>query len=335
MDEHIKRITDITENAKKKAIDYARPKRIVAGLQFIACLTLALGVNMVSFEFDFSAFYSPRFYISTCCTTIGYVLIFKAAINWLYPKTENRDEVLRAKESYAEENGKKELDFKDYLAELNEKNKIELYVMSINHKIYKLEKKSIKSRKERTKNKCTKRIEALKLLITPEYIEKNLNLISVKQRIIYLDDFTETKLMQTSGLMPTNTYKEELNKRSFKSVYLFVLSTALLSVGIFTQNQTTISLVVSTVATVISCIFRVSSAIMQADEIYDQTITKSYIDRTRILKEYQAWRLEKPEVQKKNHDEEIENIKKEYDAKLQVGINNALEAYIKKTKPEA
>lgn len=334
MDEHIKRITDITESAKKKVIDYARPKRIVAGLQFIACLTLALGVNMVSFEFDFSAFYSPRFYISTCCTTIGYVLIFKAAINWLYPKTENRDEVVMAKESYAEENGKKELDFKDYLAELNEKNKIELYVMSINHKIYKFEKKSIKSRKERTKNKCTKKIEALKLLITPEYIEKNLNLISVKQRIIYLDDFTEAKLMQTSGLMPTNTYKEELNKRSFKSVYLFVLSTALLSVGIFTQNQTTISLVVSTVATVISCIFRVSSAIMQADEIYDQTITKSYIDRTRILKEYQAWRLEKPEVQKKNHDEEIAKIKEEYDKKLEVGIKTALESY-QINKPEA
>ena len=334
MDEHIKRITDITESAKKKVIDYARPKRIVAGLQFIACLALALGVNMVSFEFDFSAFYSPRFYISTCCTTIGYVLIFKAAINWLYPKTENRDEVVRTKESYAEENGKKELDFKDYLAELNEKNKIELYVMSINHKIYNLEKKSIKSRKERTKNKCTKKIEALKLLITPEYIEKNLNLISVKQRIIYLDDFTEAKLMQTSGLMPTNTYKEELNKRSFKSVYLFVLSTALLSVGIFTQNQTTISLVVSTVATVISCIFRVSSAIMQADEIYDQTITKSYIDRTRILKEYQAWRLEKPEVQKKNHDEEIAKIKEEYDKKLEVGIKTALESY-QINKPEA
>lgn len=334
MDEHIKRITDITESAKKKVIDYARPKRIVAGLQFIACLTLALGVNMVSFEFDFSAFYSPRFYISTCCTTIGYVLIFKAAINWLYPKTENRDEVVMAKESYAEENGKKELDFKDYLAELNEKNKIELYVMSINHKIYKFEKKSIKSRKERTKNKCTKKIEALKLLITPEYIEKNLNLISVKQRIIYLDDFTEAKLMQTSGLMPTNTYKEELNKRSFKSVYLFVLSTALLSVGIFTQNQTTISLVVSTVATVISCIFRVSSAIMQADEIYDQTITKSYIDRTRILKEYQSWRLEKPEVQRKNHDEEIAKIKEEYDKKLEVGIKTALESY-QINKPEA
>lgn len=334
MDEHIKRITDITESAKKKVIDYARPKRIVAGLQFIACLTLALGVNMVSFEFDFSAFYSPRFYISTCCTTIGYVLIFKAAINWLYPKTENRDEVVMAKESYAEENGKKELDFKDYLAELNEKNKIELYVMSINHKIYKFEKKSIKSRKERTKNKCTKKIEALKLLITPEYIEKNLNLISVKQRIIYLDDFTEAKLMQTSGLMPTNTYKEELNKRSFKSVYLFVLSTALLSVGIFTQNQTTISLVVSTVATVISCIFRVSSAIMQADEIYDQTITKSYIDRTRILKEYQSWRLEKPEVQRKNHDEEIAKIKEEYDKKLEVGIKTVLESY-QINKPEA
>lgn len=334
MDEHIKRITDITENAKKKVIDYARPKRIVAGLQFIACLTLALGVNMVSFEFDFSAFYSPRFYISTCCTTIGYVLIFKAAINWLYPKTENRDEVVMAKELYAEESGKKELDFKDYLAELNEKNKIELYVMSVNHKIYNLEKKSIKFRKERTKNKCTKKIEALKLLITPEYIEKNLNLISVKQRIIYLDDFTEAKLMQTSGLMPTNTYKEELNKRSFKSVYLFVLSTALLSVGIFTQNQTTISLVVSTVATVISCIFRVSSAIMQADEIYDQTITKSYIDRTRILKEYQAWRLEKPEVQRKNHDEEIAKIKEEYDKKLEVGIKTALESY-QINKPEA
>ena len=206
--------------------------------------------------------------------------------------------------------------------------------MSINHKIYNLEKKSIKSRKERTKNKCTKKIEALKLLITPEYIEKNLNLISVKQRIIYLDDFTEAKLMQTSGLMPTNTYKEELNKRSFKSVYLFVLSTALLSVGIFTQNQTTISLVVSTVATVISCIFRVSSAIMQADEIYDQTITKSYIDRTRILKEYQAWRLEKPEVQKKNHDEEIAKIKEEYDKKLEVGIKTALESY-QINKPEA
>ena len=201
------------------------------------------------------------------------------------------------------------------------------FIFLIKHKIYKFEKKSIKSRKERTKNKCTKKIEALKLLITPEYIEKNLNLISVKQRIIYLDDFTEAKLMQTSGLMPTNTYKEELNKRSFKSVYLFVLSTALLSVGIFTQNQTTISLVVSTVATVISCIFRVSSAIMQADEIYDQTITKSYIDRTRILKEYQSWRLEKPEVQRKNHDEEIAKIKEEYDKKLEVGIKTALESY--------
>ena len=335
MNERIEKINTIAEEAKKKAINYARPKRVVAALQFIACITLALGVNMVSFSFDFSAFYSPKFYISTMCTTIGYVLIFKAVINWLYPKTESRDEVLRARDSYIEENDKKELDFKDYLVELNEKKKIELYVMSINHKIYKLEKKSIKSRSEKTKNKCAMKIESLKLLITPEYIDKNLNLISVKQRIIYLDDFTEAKAMAAvEGLMPTSTYKNELNKRSFKSVYMFVLSTALLSVGVFTQNQTTISLVVSTVATIISCIFRVSSAIMQADEIYDETITKSYIDRTRILKEYQAWRLKKPDVQKKTHDEEIAKIKEEYDKKLEVGIKTALESY-QINKPEA
>ena len=145
MSERTDKISAFTEEAKNRVIEYARPKRIVASLQFIACLTLALGVNMVSFEFDFSAFHTPKFYVSTVCTTIGYILIFKAAINFLFPKTETRDVVLNAKNEYCVENSKKQLDFKDYLEELNEKNKIQIYVASVQHKIYKLEKKSIKS----------------------------------------------------------------------------------------------------------------------------------------------------------------------------------------------
>ena len=122
---------------------------------------------------------------------------------------------------------------------------------------------------------------------------------------------------------------------SFKSVYLFVLASALLSVGIFTQNQTTVNLVVSTIATIISCIFRVASAVMQADEIYDKTITKSFIDRTRILKEYQAWRSSNPDIQNQKYNEELKAIKEEYDRKLELGIKNALTTYIEQTKPEA
>ena len=335
MSERTDKINLFTEEAKKKVIEYARPKRIVASLQFIACLTLALGVNMVSFEFDFSAFYTPKFYVSTVCTTIGYILIFKAAINFLFPKTETRDVVINAKNEYSIENGKKQLDFKDYLDELNEKNKIQIYVASVQHKIYKLEKKAIKSRKDKVKSKCHKKIDILKELITTEYIEKNLNTISVKQRIIYVDDFTEAKDMTVEGLMPSSTYNAELNKRSFKSVYLFVLASALLSVGIFTQNQTTVNLVVSTIATIISCIFRVASAVMQADEIYDKTITKSFIDRTRILKEYQAWRSSNPDIQNQKYNEELKAIKEEYDRKLELGIKNALTTYIEQTKPEA
>lgn len=331
------KIEEIQNKAITKVNEFTTPKTVASIIQMFFVAMLSLGINLVSVGLDITSFTKPSFYISTVATAISVVLVYRATINAVYVKTESRPNVVEARNKYNSLNEKKSLNLKAYLEEYNLKTKIEVYISKVNAKIYKIEKKLIRSRRDKNIVKLNSKLENVKKLITTEYINEHISRINVKYNIVYYSDFLSLNTKSSGGAIITRpNYDGLFNKYSFKKSWMYILSTAFLSLGIITgTTEGTVGLVASIFLNVFMVVFRIGSALIQAPKIYDDTITKSILDRTMILEEYFKWEISNPENSEFQIalDKEKETIKKEYEIKSKVAIESAIKTFMEQQKP--
>ena len=315
-----KTISEARSKAIGKVIEYTTPKTISAIIEIVVACMAGFGVSLISFGFDLSAFKEWSFYMNVIATTVCIFMIYRGTINALFGKTEKRESVLIAKEKYKELNKHKTLQLKEYLKVFNLETKIAVYISMINKKIAKIEKKIMRTTSARKREMLQERIgtdkegdteaTGLKLLISEGYIKEHIDHIYIKYPIVYYADFTEADAAGDPTRLETNakSYDKEFNKYSARKIWCYLAATILLSLSIPTwMNKGNVLLVASIISTLMMIVGRICSAIVDAPKIYDNTITKSYNDRSYVLERFIEW---------KNNPAQIENEKQKERAKM-------------------
>jgi len=303
-------INEATLKATKLVSTYGKPRYIAAMIEIVISAVAIIGIQIVSMGFDFSKLISLQFWIKTSALTLCMFLLYRAIIHVMFDKTANRKHAKEIKEEYDSLNKDKDLDLNDYLEEFNLNTKIGVYVSKINKRIYKLERKKIKTIKVKKKTKLGNKIAILKQEISPERVKEVIAIANVKYYIVYYDDFKDVERAGGNGKISTRGYKDfnrVFNIASFNKMWIYVLCTVILSLSIWTFGDTSTITIISNVASaLVMIITRIVSALVESERIYDSTITASYVCKIDILKGYYKWRNERVESKIKQYDKPIE-----------------------------
>jgi hypothetical protein len=312
MDDNLARLNALideqTEKAAKIVNKYGRPKYIAALIEIVISSVAIVGIQIVSMGFDFSKLSSWQFWVKTASLTACIFLLFRAVINARFDKTASRKNVLEAKENYNSLNKDKGLDLKEFLNEFNLQTKINAYVGKINKRINRLERKKIKTYSAKKKMSLTAKINVLKEEIKPERIKEIIDIIHVKYYMVWYDDFENVERVGGNGTYNTRgyqSYNKAFNKASFNKIWAYILCSAIMAVSVWTfGDTTTVTIIANILSSSIMIVTRVLTAYIQADRIYDSTITASYVCKTDILKQYYNWKNARVEVELKTKQEE-------------------------------
>ena len=303
-----KLIDETAEKASKVVNTYAKPKYIAALIEIIVSSIAILGIQIVSMGFNFSKLTEWQFWIRTLALTACIFLLFRAVINARFEKTAQRKNVLEAKEQYADLSKDKDLDLKQFLEEFNLKTKISVYVGKINKRINALERKRIKTFNISKKERLGAKIDLLKQEIRPERVKEVIDYVRVKYYMVFYDDFENIEKIGGNGSVLTRgyqAYNKSFNKSSFNKMWAYILCSAIMTISIWTFGDTsTITIIANVLSSAVMITTRVVTALIEADRIYDSTITASYVCKTEILKEYYVWH-------NKNVEREIQNQQQE------------------------
>lgn len=311
-----KLIDDSTEQAAKFVNTYGKPKYIAALLEIIVSAVAIVGIQVVSMGFNASKLAEWQFWVKTMALTGCIFLLFRAVVNARYDKTANRDSVKEKRDEYASLSKEKNLDMKEFLEEYNLKTKISVYVSKINKRINRLERKKIRTYSANKKMALTGKINVLKEEIKPERIEEIINIVRVKYYMVFYDDFENIERAGGNGSILTRgqqAYTKSFNKASFNKIWAYILCTAIMTISIWTFGDTsTITIVANVLSSLVMITTRIVTAFIEADRIYDSTITASYICKTEILKEYFEWRNKRVEEEiKAKQQEQIKELNSE------------------------
>ena len=213
-------------------------------------------------------------------------------------------------------NKDKGLDLKEFLNEFNLQTKINAYVGKINKRINRLERKKIKTYSAKKKMSLTAKIDVLKEEIKPERIKEIIEIIHVKYYMVWYDDFENVERVGGNGTYNTRgyqSYNKAFNKASFNKIWAYILCSAIMAVSVWTfGDTTTVTIIANILSSSIMIVTRVLTAYIQADRIYDSTITASYVCKTDILKQYYIWKNKKVEAElKAKQEEQIKELNSE------------------------
>lgn len=303
-------MSDVIENTSKVIIDarnraitsvkaYAQPKIISAIIEIVIAVFIIMGVQLITFKFDLSKLLEWVFWLRTILLSVGIFVLYRAVVNARFPKTETRESVISVKEKYIEKNKLKTLRMKTWLKEVfNVQTKTEAYVDSINRKISKLERKIIRTYNPKKREKYEDRISSLKSVITEEYIIKNIDTIRIKYYIVYYSDFQDISIYGTGSHFTRGNYSRAFNFASFNKMWVYVITTALLGLSVSTlDSYDAFSILFALGSTSFMCATRIVSALMEADQLYDKTITASLLGRIEVLEEWEKYDKEHPTVE--------------------------------------
>ena len=323
MDDMSSRINAIMDEATEKAAKvvnkYGKPKYIAALVEIVISSMAIIGIQIVTMGFDFSKLSSWQFWVRTAALTACIFLLFRAVVNARFDKTSARDNVIKVKDEYESLSNDKDLDLKDYLEEFNLETKIKNYVSKINKRINRLERKKIKTYSYKKKEALTVKINVLKQEITKERIKEIIDIVHVKYYMVFYDDFENIEKVGGNGAILTRgyqAYNKSFNKASFNKIWAYILCSAILALSIWTFGDTsTITIIANVLSSSIMIVTRVLTAFIEADRIYDSTITASYVCKIDILKQYYKWKNERVE-------KEIQSSIKPTDADKPIQVNN-------------
>lgn len=302
-------INESTEQAAKVVNKYGKPKYIAAITEIIISAMAIVGIQVVTMGFDFTKLTSWQFWVRTLALTACIFLLFRAVVNARFDKTAARQNVLDVMDEYNSLNKDKDLDMKEYLEEFNLNTKIGVYVGKINKRINRLERKKIKTYSTKKKMSLTAKINILKEEIKPERIKEIIDIIRVKYYMVFYDDFQNVERVGGNGRILTRgnqAYSKSFNKASFNKIWAYILCSAILALSIWSFGDTsTITIIANVLSSLIMIVTRILTAFVEADRIYDSTITASYVCKIDILKSYFKWKNERveAEIQRKQQEQ--------------------------------
>jgi len=302
-------INESTEQAAKVVNKYGKPKYIAAITEIVISAMAIVGIQVVTMGFDFTKLTSWQFWVRTLALTACIFLLFRAVVNARFDKTAARQNVLDVMDEYNSLNKDKDLDMKEYLEEFNLNTKIGVYVGKINKRINRLERKKIKTYSAKKKMSLTAKINILKEEIKPERIKEIIDIIRVKYYMVFYDDFQNVERVGGNGRILTRgnqAYSKSFNKASFNKIWAYILCSAILALSIWSFGDTsTITIIANVLSSLIMIVTRILTAFVEADRIYDSTITASYVCKIDILKSYFKWKNERveAEIQRKQQEQ--------------------------------
>ena len=302
-------INESTEQAAKVVNKYGKPKYIAAITEIVISAMSIVGIQVVTMGFDFTKLTSWQFWVRTLALTACIFLLFRAVVNARFDKTAARQNVLDVMDEYNSLNKDKDLDMKEYLEEFNLNTKIGVYVGKINKRINRLERKKIKTYSTKKKMSLTVKINILKEEIKPERIKEIIDIIRVKYYMVFYDDFQNVERVGGNGRILTRgnqAYSKSFNKASFNKIWAYILCSAILALSIWSFGDTsTITIIANVLSSLIMIVTRILTAFVEADRIYDSTITASYVCKIDILKSYFKWKNERveAEIQRKQQEQ--------------------------------
>ena len=302
-------INESTEQAAKVVNKYGKPKYIAAITEIVISAMAIVGIQVVTMGFDFTKLTSWQFWVRTLALTACIFLLFRAVVNARFDKTAARQNVLDVMDEYNSLNKDKDLDMKEYLEEFNLNTKIGVYVGKINKRINRLERKKIKTYSAKKKMSLTVKINILKEEIKPERIKEIIDIIRVKYYMVFYDDFQNVERVGGNGRILTRgnqAYSKSFNKASFNKIWAYILCSAILALSIWSFGDTsTITIIANVLSSLIMIVTRILTAFVEADRIYDSTITASYVCKIDILKSYFKWKNERveAEIQRKQQEQ--------------------------------
>lgn len=303
-------IDESTEKAAKMVSRYGKPKYIAAIIEIIISATAIVGIQIVAMGFDTSKLQSWEFWARTGALTLCIFLLYRAVINARFEHTAERDIVVEKKNEYAELSKSKDLDLKEFLCEFNLRNKINCYIAKINKRINRLERRRIKTYSIKKKQALGRKIEMLKEEIKPERVKEVIDIVRVKHYIVYYDDFENVERVGGNGTILTRgyqAYNKAFTKASFNKMWVYVLCSAIMAISVWTFGEaSTIQIIANILSSLFMIIVRIMTAFVEADKIYDSTITSAYVCKIDILKQYYDWQKE---VKERKAQEEQEKKK--------------------------
>lgn len=315
-------VNDVKNDATKKVKAYAKPKYISAMFEIVISVMMIAGIQIVKFGFDINCWKDWTFWMNIVCTSIGVFTLYRAVVNSRFEKTANRQSVVDIRTKYNELNKQKDLEMKTWLKDYNLRTKTETYIDMQNQKILKIEMKLIKCFNPKRKAKLEAKLEALKKTIETDYIASIITTIHIKYYIVFYSDFTDNESSDgKGGTITRGNYNLEFNKSSFKKMWLYIISAILFGVSIISQgDQSTFELVTTIFMALFMSITRIVTALLEADGIYDRTITRSLTGRIDVLEEYIKYKNNHPQPTEieKARQEALEQAQAEYEKKLEL-----------------
>lgn len=328
---NVTEVASTINNARDKALatvkKYSTPKTISAIIELAISTTLIFGMQLIAVGFDFSQLKTWGFWLKLAALDVAVYLLYRAVVNARYGITESRPNVVEARDNYNEKNKRKGLDFKTYLKYFNLQTKTEAYVYKINHKINKLENKAYKTRRERKINKLEYKINNYKKLITSEYIQEHIERIKIKYTKVYWTDFNDEHCSTKGKFFTRDNYNRAFTIASLSKMWMYVLSSII--IGIMTKefsNKGKVDLAIGLLMASTMVITRITTALFEADRLYDANTTASMINRANVLDQYFKWQEEHPtasmlenekEKIQATAEEEMRKYKEEQDKKLE------------------
>lgn len=306
---------------------YKKPRVIASFIEMIISIVCIVGINFIVIGLDFSKLLKWQFWILTAVETVGIFFLFRAVINARFEKTANRPNVVEAREKYNALNKEKKLDLKVFLKEYNRNNKIMAYTHKIAQKMAKLDNQIMKSINPEKQAKLELQLEHYKELISDEYIEEHIDRLKVKYFIVYYNDFFNENSSSSKMYVSTRrSWKKAFNKSSFNKMWMFVLITGLLALAVTDTSRVSATQVFAkSCASIFMIVVRIVSAIIEADFIYDSTITQNMLDKTEILEQYYEWQSQRPLQQEPSEREkELAKIREELEEEYKEKLNNEI-----------
>ena len=299
-------IDESSEKAAKIVSTYGKPKYIAALIEIVISAIAITGIQIVAMGFDFSKLAEWQFWTKIAALTACIFLLYRGVINARFETTANRKEVLVVKDEYASLTNEKDLDMKQFLEEYNLKNKIKAYVSKINKRINRLERKRIKTLDLAKKERLKAKVNILKQEIDQDRIKEIIDVVRVKYYMVWYDDFENIEKIGSNGQVITRgyqAYNKAFNIASFNKMWIYILCSVILSISIWTFGDTsTITIIANVLSSAIMIVTRVLTALVEADRLYDSTITAAFVSKIEILKEYFKWRNDKVDEQIKKAD---------------------------------
>lgn len=328
-------INDTRDKAVTSVKQYTRPKMISAIFELLISMACIIGIQFVMFGFNIDALKHWNFWMKVGASTLGVFFLYRAVINGRFEKTATRESVVKVREEYNTKNKMKDLGMKDWLKNVfNLKSKIEAYTDKQNRKIMRLENKLARCYSPRRKPKLEAKLEALKETITAEYINEHIDKIHIKYYMVFYSDFQdENTYGGKGGLYTRGNYNGAFNKASFNKMWAYILSSALLGISVFSSGAMDVATILVNVgSSALMIITRIVTALLEADTLYDKTITRSMLGRIEVLDEYIAYGKNHP--QPSEIDKIKQKVEAEADAKYKAEYQEKLKTELEKYKQE-